>query len=83
MADSRIPNLNAADSRLAEHVFEFVQFLLDDDANLTPAGNLTGAARQKLRGRLNELIAAENSSGETSESENEVADPAAGGEVES
>lgn len=55
----QIPNLNAADARVADLVFEFVQFLLDDDANLTPAGNLTGAARQKLRTRLDELIAAE------------------------
>lgn len=59
MAEFHIPRLNAADSRIAEIVFEFVQFLLDDDANLTPAGNLTGAARQKLRGRLQELMAAE------------------------
>ena len=64
MADLlRIPNLNAADLRMAESVFEFVQFLLDDDANLTPAGNLTGAARQKLRARLEELIAAEQAGG--------------------
>jgi hypothetical protein len=57
MAELRVPNLNAADARVAGFVFEFVQFLLDDDANLTPTGNLTAAARQKLRGRLNELIA--------------------------
>ena len=55
----QIPNLNAADARVADLVFEFVQFLLDDDANLTPAGNLTGGARQKLRTRLDELIVAE------------------------
>jgi hypothetical protein len=55
----RFPDLEGADARLAESVFEFVQFLLDDDANLTPAGNLTGGARQKLRTRLEELIAAE------------------------
>jgi hypothetical protein len=59
MAEFRIPNLNAADARLAELVFEFVQFLLDDDANLTPTGNLNSAAKQKLRGRVQELIAAE------------------------
>jgi hypothetical protein len=58
MADLvRFPELNADDSRVATFVFEYVQFLLDDDANLTPTGNLTGAARQKLRGRLNELLA--------------------------
>ena len=59
MADLHIPNLSAVDTRVAEFVFEFVQFLLDDDANLTPAGNLTGAARQRLRTRLEELITAE------------------------
>jgi hypothetical protein len=59
MANLQIPNLEGADAKLGEHVFEFVQFLLDDDLNLTPAGNLTGGARQKLRDRLNELIAAE------------------------
>jgi hypothetical protein len=55
----QIPNLNAADARVADFVFEFVQFLLDDDANLTPVGNLTSAARQRLRTRVDELIAAE------------------------
>ncbi|HEY1192469.1 MAG TPA: hypothetical protein VGE74_32900 [Gemmata sp.] len=59
MANLQIPNLGPEDTRVAEFVFEFVQFLLDDDANLTPAGNLTGAARQKLRTRLDELIGAE------------------------
>jgi len=58
MADLiHFPELSGDDARVAQSVFEFVQFLLDDDANLTPTGNLTGAARQKLRGRLNELIA--------------------------
>jgi hypothetical protein len=59
MADLRIPNLNPQDARVAEFVFEFVQFLLDDDTNLTPAGNLSGAARKRLRTRLEELITAE------------------------
>jgi len=58
MADLvRFPDLDADDARAAQSVFEFVQFLLDDDANLTPTGNLTGAARQKLRGRVQELLA--------------------------
>lgn len=56
---SRFPELDSTDARMGELVFEFVQFLLDDDANLTPAGNLTGAARQLLRKRLDELMAAE------------------------
>ncbi len=64
MANLQIPNLEGADAKLAELTFEFVQFLLDDDLNLTPAGNLTGGARQKLRDRLGELIAAEESSDE-------------------
>ena len=59
MAEFRIPNLNVSDSRLAELVFEFVQFLLDDDANLTPTGNHNSTAKQKLHSRLQELIAAE------------------------
>lgn len=59
MTDLNIPNLNPADARVSAFVFEFVQFLLDEDANLTPAGNLTGVARQKLRTRLEELISAE------------------------
>ena len=57
----QFPSLNAADARVAELAFEFVQFLLDDDTNLTPAGNLTGAARQKFRARLEEIIAADES----------------------
>jgi hypothetical protein len=62
MADMlRIPNLSAPDSRLAELMFEFVQFLLDDDGNLTTVGNLTGVARQRFRTRVNELIVAEDS----------------------
>jgi hypothetical protein len=60
MANLQIPNLEGADAKLAELTFEFVQFLLDDDLNLTPTGNLTGGARQKLRDRLGELIAAED-----------------------
>lgn len=59
MADLRIPDLSPQDARVAEFVFEFVQFLLDDDTNLTPAGNLNAEARKKLRTRLDELITAE------------------------
>jgi hypothetical protein len=72
MADRlRLASLNVADLRVAELVFEFVQFLLDDDANLTPAGNLTGAARQRLRTRIEELITAE-----------EAGDPGSGGKTD-
>jgi len=49
----------SGDPALAEaafRLFEFVQFLLDDDDNLTAAGNLNGAARERLRERMNELF---------------------------
>jgi hypothetical protein len=39
-------------------LFEFVQFLLDEDENLTAAGNLNGKARERLRERLDELLTA-------------------------
>jgi hypothetical protein len=63
MADLRIPNLSPQDARVAEFVFEFVQFLLDDDTNLTPGGNLAIAAKKRLRTRLEELITAEEGGG--------------------
>ena len=56
-------DLPPADARVAELVFEYVQFLLDDDTHLTPTGNLTGAARQKCRARLEEIVAAQESAG--------------------
>jgi hypothetical protein len=73
MANLQIPNLEGADAKLAELTFEFVQFLLDDDANLTPTGNLTGGARQKLRDRLAELIAAEEAGSQIGEANPAVA----------
>ena len=63
MTNLHIPNLNAADARVAEFVFEFVQFLLDDDANLTPTGNLNAAARQRLRARIDEVMPPEEGGG--------------------
>jgi hypothetical protein len=42
------------------HLFDFVQFLLADDANLTPSGTLDGPARERLRARIDELLAAED-----------------------
>jgi hypothetical protein len=39
-------------------LFEFVQFLLDEDENLTAAGNLNNRARERLRERLDELLTA-------------------------
>jgi hypothetical protein len=67
MSAPKFPNLDAADARAAELAFEFVQFLLDDDTNLTPVGNLTGAARQKFRARLEEIIAADESTRQAAE----------------
>ena len=40
----------------AARIFDFVQFLLDDDDHLTPTGNLNAAAKAKLRARIDELI---------------------------
>lgn len=49
----------AGDRGLAEaaaRLFEFSQFLLDDDDNLTKVGNLNGEARKKVRARTLELL---------------------------
>ena len=51
-----IPGLTGQDAELASGLFEYVQFLLDDDANLTPTGNLNASGRERLRARLNELL---------------------------
>lgn len=83
MPDARFPGLNPADSRVAEIMFEFVQFLLDDDANLTPAGNLTGPARQKLRTRLQEVMDAEKPSDDGLVESDAAGEPAATGDSES
>lgn len=40
----------------AARIFDFVQFLLDDDEHLTPTGNLNGVAKAKLRARIAELV---------------------------
>ena len=40
----------------AARIFDFVQFLLDDDEHLTPTGNLNGVAKSKLRARIAELV---------------------------
>jgi hypothetical protein len=58
---SAFADLGPADGKVAERVFEFVQYLLDDDTNLTPTGNLTSASRLKFRARLDEIIAADES----------------------
>lgn len=46
------PELHAAAARL----FDYTQFLLDSDENLTRTGNLTGEARRQLRARAFELL---------------------------
>jgi hypothetical protein len=51
-----IEGLAGPDAELAASLFEYVQFLLDDDAHLTPTGNLNAAGRERLRRRLGELL---------------------------
>ncbi len=41
---------------LASGIFDHAQYLLDDDDNLTRAGNLTGEAKGRLRKRAEELL---------------------------
>jgi hypothetical protein len=47
---------DAALAEIASRVFDFTQFLLDDDENLTKVGNLNGEARDRLRARCLELL---------------------------
>jgi hypothetical protein len=51
-----LPGLTGSDADLASGLFEYVQFLLDDDAHLTALGNLNSTGRERLRARLAELI---------------------------
>lgn len=41
---------------LAESIFDFTQYLLDDDDNLTKTGNLKSSAEALLEKRIDELI---------------------------
>ncbi len=41
---------------VASGIFDHAQYLLDDEENLTRAGNLTGEAKGRLRGRAEELL---------------------------
>lgn len=52
----QIPGLTGAEAEVGSSLFDYVQFLLDDDAHMTPAGNLNGLGRERLRARLNELL---------------------------
>jgi hypothetical protein len=56
MADPKFPDLPISDRAFADRVFEYVQFLLDDDSNLTPTGNLAAEGRRLLRRRVEELL---------------------------
>lgn len=49
----------------ARGIFRFTQFLLDDEDNLTRIGNLSGAAKEKLRARALELLGVESESKES------------------
>ncbi len=51
------PGLEDAGLRsAARSVFEYAQFLLDDETNLTRVGNLSGDARALLQKRTLELL---------------------------
>jgi hypothetical protein len=61
----------AARPALAEaagRLFEYAQFLLDRDENLTKIGNLSGAARDRLRQRALELLGGADA-GDTSDAD--------------
>ena len=55
-ASVQIPGLAGADAEIGAGLFDYVQFLLDDDAHLTPGGNLNSTGRERLRARLKELL---------------------------
>jgi len=49
----------------ASRIFEFTRFLIDDDDNLTRAGNLNARAKDALRQRTLELLGAKAFSDES------------------
>lgn len=66
--DLTVPSLLASCEALEEtpelaavvaKLFEYTQFLLDSDDNLTRTGNLTGEAKRRLRARAFELLGVE------------------------
>lgn len=73
---------NAKLSRAATAMFQFAQFLLDDDDNLTKTGNLNGEAKGQFQRRVLELLgvdeedgtAAEDSSGDSASSDSASSD---------
>ena len=42
--------------KTAQNIFEYTQFLLDDDDNLTKTGNLTKTAKEALHARVSDLL---------------------------
>jgi hypothetical protein len=62
-----IPGLADTDQRLAGQIFEYVQFLLDEDSNLTPMGNMTSAARGLLKKRVDEILETDEGGGTQNE----------------
>lgn len=55
----------------AQSIFEFTNFLLDDDDNLTKTGNLKGEAKARLRARALELLGHEEGSASHAEKIND------------
>lgn len=75
LIDQTILSLDAfsEDPRLADtacRIFEFTRFLIDDDDNLTRAGNLNARAKDALRQRTLEVLGVKTFSDENTE-ENE------------
>ncbi len=62
-------------AEIAGRIFEFTQFLLDDDDNLTKVGNLNGDAKARLRARVLELMGAEADPPLSSSSSSDGAEP--------
>ncbi len=56
LAQTEALNGNAKLSRAASAMFQFAQFLLDDDDNLTKTGNLNGEAKGQFQRRVLELL---------------------------
>ena len=55
----------------ASRIFEFTRFLIDDDDNLTRAGNLNAKAKDALRQRTLELLGVKTFSDENTGEDDE------------
>ena len=62
-----------------KNVFQFTQFLLDDDENLTRTGNLNAEAKRQLQSRVEEVFDMSSDDREPEESDVDSSD---GGESE-